>query len=333
MNRNFRTTMGAATRLSSPALCLFLGTTPILLGATLTRVPDTKVAFVHETINRRPSYAGNAFLRLKGNNSPSAAIEALDLQGNLVGLASIPITDARLIAVRAFSRGIDGTLAAGGWSQSYDGRTASYLAIMPGDGQAHTIVRTDSYGVRKLAVAADGTVWTVGNVLHREDRPPDADPKHGTVRHFDHSGKLIGSFFPYASLGDSLRDTIGFMGASRDRVGWISSGYASQGKDRLGAYVEFTAAGAVEEYPLPPTVQRRIDALYGLALTDDCGVFAQVLDEKGKEQIFRLNRSSRSWERVSPLGMPDGLRLAGGSGNTLALWPNNGDVYFYAVTN
>ena len=55
-------------------------------------------------------------------------------------------------------------------------------------------------------MAADGSIWAVGNVLsNRRFDPPDADPKGGAVRHFDRSGKLIESFFPYASLNDRVR--------------------------------------------------------------------------------------------------------------------------------
>jgi hypothetical protein len=323
---------------SIPAWFMWIGSclsvaNPALLAASFTPVPSTKVIHEYELNNHIPAFSGNAFLRLKGNQSPSPAIEAIDLQGNLIGFTSIVVPDARITGIRVFSRGSDGTVAAGGWSESYDGKIASFLAVIPGNGQPPNIIRTNPYAIRGLVVAADGTVWTVGEVVNRKSDPADADLKGGTVRHFDRSGKLMESLLPYSALNDQLRVYMGFMAASRDRVGWISTGDPHDGKARLGAYVEFTGSGKVDEYPLPPIAPQAGAVLYGLALTDDGSVLATVLVSQDKEQMFSLNRATRGWEPVSPPGLPSGASfLSGASGNTIAVWMMyTKEVHFYTV--
>jgi len=314
-------------------LCLSVGNL-VLRAATLTPLPNTKVIHEYDPNNHIPAFSGNAFLRLRGNQSPSPSIEALDPQGNLQGFTSIVVPDARVTAIYGFSRGNDGSVAASGWSESYDGKTAFFVAVIPGADQAPTIIRTNSYAAHELVIAADGTVWTVGNVMNRKSELPDADPKGGTVRHYDRSGKLLESFFPYSALNDQVRVMMGFVAASRDRIGWISTGDPHGGKDRLGAYVEFSAGGSkVDEYPLPPIAPQLGAVLFGLALTDDGSAFATVLVAKDKEQMFSLNRSTRGWEPVSPPGLASGTWfLSGASGNTVAVWTMyTKEVHFYAV--
>ncbi len=312
-------------------LCLLVGN-PVG-AATLTPVPNTKVVHEYDPNNHIPAFSGNAFLRLRGNQSPSPAIEALDLQGNLRSVTSIAVPDARVTTLYGFSRANDGTVAASGWSESYDGKTAFFVAVVPRADQAPTIIRTNSYAAHELAIAADGTVWTVGNVLNRKADLPDADPKGGTVRHYDRSGKLLDSYFPYSALNDQVRVMMGFLSASRGRIGWISTGDPHGGNDRLGAYVEFSAGGKVDEYALPPIAPQSGAVLFGLALTDDGSTLATVLVARDKEQMFSLNRSTRAWEPVSPPGLPAGASfLSGASGNTVAVWEMPGkEVHFYAV--
>ena len=126
---------------------------------------------------------------------------------------------------------------------------------------------------------------------------------------------------------------MGFLAASRDRVGWISTGDPHDGKERLGAYVEFSAGSKVDEYPLPPIAPQAGAVLYGLALTDEGSAFATVLVSQGKEQMFSLNRETRGWDPVNPPGLPSGASfLSGASGNTIAVWMMyTKEVHFYTV--
>lgn len=214
-----------------------------------------------------------------------------------------------MTGINAFSRGRDGTTAAAGWAESYDGKTAAFIEVFPADGQPPKIIRTNPYAVEKLAVAVDGTVWTVGNVLKWRPEPADTDSSSGTIRHFDQSGKLLESFCPFSTLNDKVWVMMGFLAASRDRVGWISTGDPHAAEGRLGAYAEFTAGGKVDQYPLPPMAPQPGAALYGLALTDDGSVFATVLVSSHKEQMFALK------------DLPSGAQfLLGGSSNTIATW-------------
>jgi hypothetical protein len=312
-------------------MCLWVELPGILHAASFTLVSNTKLTHEMAPPNHLPVFHANAFLRLSGNLGISPTLEALDLQGSLLSSVSVVVPEAHVVGVNAFSRAGDGAFVAGGWCESADGKMAGFIAVVPTGGGPPQIIRTNPYGVEKLVVAADGTIWTVGNVLVRKSDPPDTDPKGGTVRHFDRSGNLFDSYYPFASLDDRVRVMMGFMAASHDRVGWISNADPQPGRERLGAYVEFTAAGVLE-YPLPPMAPVAGAVLYGLALTDDGGVFAKVAVVDGQgSQVVSLDRSTRTWNAVSGFG--DSLNdafLTGASGNTIAIWtPATKNVNFY----
>lgn len=111
------------------------------------------------------------------------------------------------------------------------------------------IVRTNPHVVRQLATAVDGT--------------PGSGPKGGTIRHFSQSGKLPESYFPYATLNDQVRVTMGFLAALRDRVGWISTGDPHAREERLGAYVAFTEGGKADQFPLSQIAPQRATCSMG----------------------------------------------------------------------
>jgi hypothetical protein len=330
MSHSYRPVRWTAAHFVRVGLCLGISAPLILAGAGFSQLANTKITHQNDPPNHLPVFQADAFLRLKANLTGSPTIEALDLQGNMLGSASVLIPDAHVTGVNAFSRGADGTIVAGGWCESADGKIASFIDVIASGGGAPQIIRTNPYGVEKLVVATDGTIWTVGNVLHRASDPPDSDPKGGTVRHFDRSGKLLESFFPYTALDDRLRVMMGTLDASRDRVGWISTGDPQPGKGRMGAYVEFTSAG-VQEYPLPAIAPTAGAVLYGLALTDNGGIFVKVLTGGQRTEFMSLDRSTGSWTAVSPFIDPgNDAMLFGASGNTVAVWtPSTMNVYFY----
>jgi len=210
------------------------------------------------------------------------------------GTSPLEIPGAGSINVYDWDRSFDGTrIAFSGSAIDRDGRADFFVAWISSDGTNAVIRRTSRYIPRRIAIAADGTLWTAGQELNG---PPDA----GVFRHFDRAGKLLGAFVPRSSFPDPivLYDHTGRMRASKDRVVWYSP--------RGSRYMEISLQGAVlADISLKPPD----DAWngYGFALTDRGDVFLSSLQYvppaggPGSVGIWRINvldKATAAWKPV-----------------------------------
>lgn len=147
---------------------------------------------------------------------------------------------------------------------SSDGKLAPFIAIKASRQRDTQLIRTFPYWPVLLSVAPDGTIWTTGEEM-TSDRKLSGDgvnPNGDVVRHFDRSGKLIGSAIPRQTVSPPFRDSHGYLVAKSDRIGWYSP---VQGN---GIYVELS--------PVRPKGYR---------------VYAGLLGEKGQANGFALTDS------------------------------------------
>ena len=63
---------------------------------------------------------------------------------------------------------------------------------------------------------------------------PGVNPNADAVRHFDRSGKLLGSAVPLNTVIPHSRRSYGYLAATQDRIGWYSP------IDGLATYVELS---------------------------------------------------------------------------------------------
>jgi len=183
------------------------------------------------------------------------------------------------------------------------------------------VARVGPFHARKLAVAADGTIWAVGNRVPN-DPTPGVDPNNGALRHYDAMGKFLASFFPTSSLDDRTRVSNGSIAVSSDREGWMSWG-SNTGKVVGRNYIEILFSdNSTHEYPAPQMEYE--DGPIGF--TDSGAVVANVVTVRrtGAQPragaLMTLNHTESVWEPLPVPGLPslDGLYFAGVSGNTLA---------------
>ena len=232
-------------RTAGIAICL-AGWALAATGAdTLTITSVTKIAYNFGG-NGLPHWTGSVFAQLDDTSEAAPVLRAFDRDGKQVLNLLITIPDVKFIQVFDYARGFDGSLAISGTGYSGDGRAAAFLTWISSDGQQQKVVRTSPYVAYVVGVATDGTIWTAGweivdGVL--------VNPNHDMIRHFDPSGRLLGSFIPRSSL-KVYENRVhpaerSHLVVSHDRVGWYS--------ELSRVYIEFRTAASSIDIPRPPS--------------------------------------------------------------------------------
>jgi hypothetical protein len=276
------------------------------------------------------TWSGGALLALDAYDGPAPLLHVFDQSGQQIATRSTGVPGAVRVHVNSAGRGLDGAIAICGDAFDAQGRVTPFLSIVSLDGNSSTVVRTAPYEPFRVAVVPDGTVWTEGFELIDGKEGPGVDRQAGVLRHFDKSGRQIGSLVQRSTAGSALRLMNSFLAASADgRVGWQS------GRDpgQPPAYYEIAKDGAVTEYPGVPLADRAT-RISGIALTDDGNTYLATYRSGGPGfRLFRLDRTGRGW---APVGVPDGIKafhLYGAQSNGLVLFADSRFlIRFFDVT-
>jgi hypothetical protein len=296
----------------------FIGFLPCL-GAALTASGGVTLSgfnFSNGTIPV-PKWSNGAVIAIEGQTTLAPTLHVFDSRGNYLRTVPFSLDGATWLLVRGYSSGPDGTIALCGQAKDAQGQVEHFLAILPPDpAAAPKIVRTYPYSPASVAIAPDGTIWTMGieyqpipgKMLGGKIRP-QAD----VLRHFDHEGNQIGAFIPQASVG-RLQGALSNLAAASGRSGWYPGGGNS--------YVEIASDGSVHQYPsltLGPG-----ENVNGLAITENGAVFLSAINSReGTERVFQLDRPQRTWEPVH-LALPG--PVVGANGNTVAIAVSGGSM-------
>lgn len=212
------------------------------------------------------NWSGGAIITVENSRSSAPIVRAFDREGHKIAEFTLSIPGASLIKIHSgqFVRGFDGSFAIAGHAYTTDSRGASFVAWVSADGKYQSVIRMSPYLVYSIAMAADGTIWTVGGIETKQTSDYDL------VRRFDRSGKLLSSIIPQSSL--NVMDTKRFvdpasnsyLASSATNVAWYSE--AAQ------IYILFGLDGA--EIARITTVTPDGNMLvHGLALCDDGRAF------------------------------------------------------------
>jgi hypothetical protein len=163
-------------------------------------------------------------------------------------------------------------------------------------------------------------------MINWHDDVAGVDPNGSLLRHFDSSGRLIGSAISRAEVDRRLRLNHGYLAASKDRAGWYSPIFGREGK-----YVEVSYDGKVETFAGLPA-QTRLQKVTGIALTDSGEVFATLKTySPNQTKLFVLDREARTWsEALVPTGSRDTI-LYGANGDSLAFQGEGKTLKFFGV--
>lgn len=267
-----------------------------------------------------------------GTDSPSILVVSRD--GALESSNTLTIPGAAGVFVQGYSRGDNGTIVASGVAVDNEGRRGLYLAIVPNSGSGATqVIRTGQYEAYKVAVAADGSIWTAG--MERLDRSPEGSANwkaaftpylsSGVVRHFSSQGQQLASFVPqstiqnFAALADSKNSLV------------VASGHVAWNCPREQRYVEIAADGTVLDLQGVQPLDTSI-ATAGFALTDADLAFLATRDGSGTNWICQLDKSGKKWV---PVRQETGfVGLYGADGNALVTTTNDRFIiHFLGVSN
>src|ERR1022692_1309459 len=128
-------------------------------------------------------------------------------------------------------------------------------------------------------------------------------PESGVIRHFDRSGKMLGSFIPRSTFSSPLMVLYGMLRSARGRIGWYTGPNFGPGSQ----YYEILSDGTVRKYPAISL--NGSETVNGLGLTDDGRTYLTTSDNSsgtrpGQSWIDQI------WARCLRLEFPDGVRPA-----------------------
>lgn len=232
------------------------------------------------------------------DDEPTPLVYVFERSGKLRFSAPIEVPQAANIRLDDYALAPDGSAWAVGHADFRSGQVTSFLAHAKSDGSDVHLFQTVPYFPHQLAVAPDGTVWTAGMVLRSGHNGRfRRDMSEDTLRHFDSSGKQIGSAVP-ASGVSKLATVAGFLAAGYDRVGWYSPDWGD------GSYTEFSPDMKVlHTYPVAHNPTERRSLAERFALTPSGRVFVEVSSAGPGGRPFctllELDRTANAWVQVS----------------------------------
>jgi hypothetical protein len=280
---------------------------------------------------RMPKWSNGALVEVQYDDTTQPLVWLYDHQGSHAIPFSIPA--ARSMTLYDWDRGARGDIGLTGSVIDADGRGTAFIAWISPDENQSVVIRTGMYHPRKLTVAPDGTLWTVG----AESMP---SVTLGVIRHFDHSGTLLASVIPQSTIADRriASDFRNRLKASKDRIAW----YSPLG----GRYIEVSLTGQLitDFSAAPPGILKEG---YGFAFTASNEAYLSAISDNSSNVVpngqvlgvYILDKGAHSWKAlvqrpIGPPGQPDPDigHLYGADGNKLVFAGKN-RINFYTIGN
>ncbi|HEX3684616.1 MAG TPA: hypothetical protein VHU83_18915 [Bryobacteraceae bacterium] len=240
--------------------------------------------------------------------------------GSISSTWNFSIPDTSQLWVFGYDRDPAGDLVAAGEAYSYDGRLAPFIAIKPAKSGEVQIIRTYPYWPALLAVAPDGTIWTAGDEMNYERTYVGVNRNGDAIRHFDRTGKLLGSGVPGLTVHPVWRSHDGYLVATNERVGWYGPIKGA------GTYVELPTSHP-SDYKVYPGLGDKKGEADGFALTDSGKAFVTHYAQE-KQTTYLLDHVSGQWNEVSFPGGDPRMRLEGSEKETLVFEDPKGLVFY-----
>lgn len=287
--------------------------------AGLVLTSTTSLAAVVEPTGTR-DWRHGGFIMIDMVNPLAKTFTIVDRDGLVSSIFDFSIPDTSRVWVLGSDRDYAGNVVFAGRATSRDGRYAPFIAIKSAQGGDVQLIRTYPYWPVLLSVAPDGTIWTTGEEMTSEGKvnAVGINPNPDVLRHFDRSGKLLGSAVPRKTVFPGDRFAHGYLVATSDRVGWYSPIHGP------GTYVELSPTlDNVKVYNGLSNEKGQAD---GFALTESGKVFVTHYAQQ-KQATYTLDRASSHWTEV-PFAASDSLVLRGSEKNTLVFESVKGLLFF-----
>jgi hypothetical protein len=210
------------------------------------------------------------------------------------------------------------------WAIDSDGVTAGVytqrdpwkgrLDLLDASGNVKRSVDTGSYIGQHVVFAPDHTLWTVGFIAGNDGSKEDFNVLH----HYARSGEELGQALHWSQIAGNQNTYTALqlfhggrqLHASNDRIGFVSR---SDDGTNSNTWIEVSFSGdLLGIYGLGSNVGE--SSYFPVAMTADGGVYATVYEDKQFDGWATLDRSERTWRKVS--GFPEG-KLIGSEGKKL----------------
>ena len=263
-----------------------------------------------------PRWSGNGLLDVELNFTgvPQIWITGRDGVREVIPFS---IREAGRIALTDVCAGQDGALAISGGAYTSNSRGATFIGWISPDRQKRTITQIWPYVAERLALAADGMIWTVGFL---KDEANTTTVSRNLLRRFDPSGGMLTSSAVRGRATRVLpRDAtpMSYLVASGDRVGWYTNG---------GEYIEFSLDGKEIGRLDGPAQQQGPNGedVSGVAMSGQNRLLVGVSHRDTRSwQVMELDRTSRTWVKAVP-DAGSVVGVAGFDGETAVLTGSDG---------
>jgi hypothetical protein len=286
--------------------------------ASLSVSHEAKISYDFGNI-RTPGWSWGALVNFVSNRSAAPLLLSFDEKGTQIQAFPFTVPDSEMVDLDDISRGPDGALAICGAAYDHAGRGSGFIATISPSGDQTTIVRLYPYRATRLAVASDGTIWTAGiEVVNGKETGPGVNPANGVIRHFDRTGKLLGSFIPRSSLPAPFMAEYGFLRAAKGRIGWYTGPIVGPGSE----YYEILSDGTVRKYP--SVALKQFEFVTGLALTDDGSSYITTSDTPNHTwRVLSVSSSDKPWTVQALPAQMSWPVVYGGEGSQLMFFSND----------
>jgi hypothetical protein len=271
-----------------------------------------------------PRWSGGALVNFTSNRTAAPTLLSFDDEGRQLQPTVFTISGAVMIDLRDIARSHDGTLAVCGKAFDQSGRGSGFISIIGPVGDKTTTVRLFPYYATGITFASDGTVWTFG--LEAVDGK-ETKGEHDVIRHFDRTGKLLGSLIPRSQLSSIFAGLNGFLASANDRVGWYTGPVFGPGS----RFYEILSDGTVRNYPA--IALSKSERVTGLAVLDNGRTYVTTSDDRNR--VWKFLSISGPAEQWMPVSLTDDLKRAflyGGEGERLVFYrPNSTMTFIHAL--
>jgi hypothetical protein len=277
-------------------LSVGLGLTGLLFAQTASQASSGSVfqreREVYVDATSTPVWHGKLLMQVQDRESKSPLFAVSDSDGNKERVP-FQLPDAAFIQALRYNAGTDGSIVAIGFALDGKNDGTAFIAWIQPDRKRQTVIQTTSFMPEEVAMAVDGTIWSVGTLVDDAKRKTIAN---NVMQRYDTAGKLLSSVaiselrWPSQTPGDATQAS--YLEAARDRMGWFTSG---------GQYLEFALDGKEigrYEGPSGPDWDRHVFDQFALS-EDNQAILTSHGAARTGFLMLALDRRSGSWTPVT----------------------------------
>jgi len=259
----------------------------------------------------------------------STNVTLYDANGHKARESAVWFPEAETVFILSAAVTIEGNVLASGTAVKHDGTRAYFIATADGSGRVTAAIQTNPFFPRSVCVAADGTIWSFGDLGRNQDRTM---VEGDILRQFDFAKGLVSSYLPRSTFGSGRGSPAVGSGERREVYLRCSGNRIVIYSGSFDQYIDFDVKSrSMERFRIDRSA---VDLpLRGLALTAAGDVYGHLEDyskPNGPQGLFSLeldrNNGTVRWRPIPRASGPKTQR-----GVVSGLWGADGDSLVYNI--